>query len=757
MHNFYKSVFFVILGLLLSFAPMSVWAGTRSLKEVNLQLEDGELLANQAVLGQAGAKLIMMIGTAQSSDKTKQYRRLLIAVEGTKADVLADTTDFDDDYTPEGAKVFSSFSAVPFGARLMVRLSEGWNSRYLVTDGTRSGTVAISEQPLGGGDTIVGNKLFTQRQEGPYSDFSYLSALDLVTGQVERILSHNHGAFELQKLADGSAVLVRGLDDLGVTLWRSDGSMAGTSLLIRTPAPSYDFGGYHSAQWLVRPSDGTDGASLRMFQSFNFASEGTIAGSKVLDPAPLHDACSLDLRTAVSFQLGDKAIFSRCVESGGTEIAAFNLVSLSTEVLTVIPLGPDGRRFSLYGASTNSLWHNYLGHLLFFSFQRADNNFELWRTDGTPEGTFRLADLGQPIVGKRYLSPINGPGAFATAGGNIYYASFDSSIWVSDGSVNGTYKMSGPWSANPWGPTPGAVTLPDGLLLASLHDYLLSELKPNEGGNQGNDKLIFTLSLGIHQPDVSRVPAQVLLRMPRLGSDSNIAFLNLDGIAATSQWIYVAVETFHNAPLPGGGMTTNPYDKHLLVVESDLCAGDDEKLVPGLCGCGVEESPLLLPEIGIDAPHASMCLTSEGAVLIDPDSVSGPSLERQTTRGATTELALTFDDNILQHMTTGIVVAQGSSSSAVELSRANRSMAKKVQVQHNLRLLRVRSGKSRAVSVHAQGRGRFLVRINGALRSGDRLLFEYGIEARDLVTKARVLSVASLRKGIVRTRRSRSY
>jgi len=91
------------------------------------------------------------------------------------------------------------------------------------------------------------------------------------------------------------------------------------------------------------------------------------------------------------------------------------------------------------------------GELLFFRFQGADNRWHLWVTDGTLPGTFSLAETSG------YSQP--GNAVWVPGQGLLYFASeipgqgHGVELWRSDGTPGGTYEVldiePGPGSSNP--------------------------------------------------------------------------------------------------------------------------------------------------------------------------------------------------------------------------------------------------------------------------------------------------------------------
>ena len=82
-----------------------------------------------------------------------------------------------------------------------------------------------------------------------------------------------------------------------------------------------------------------------------------------------------------------------------------------------------------------------MGELVVFFADDGVNGMELWRTDGTADGTFLVADTNLGTLGSDPYSGVS------TDGHNVYFRSYSyapegganaASIWQSDGTADGT-------------------------------------------------------------------------------------------------------------------------------------------------------------------------------------------------------------------------------------------------------------------------------------------------------------------------------
>lgn len=170
--------------------------------------------------------------------------------------------------------------------------------------------------------------------------------------------------------------------------------------------------------------------------SFNiervYITDGTEAGTV---PAP-------DIITGVQYKGGDykagiNRFFFASTAAAGTELWVTDNTTAGTHMVKDISPGPASSAFSNQ-APYLEVWNNRL----LFALNTATSGSELWVSDGTDSGTFMLADI---CAGSQ--SGFAKLGAFLP--GKYVFVGFEkgmyagiSSLWVTDGTKAGTYKIS---------------------------------------------------------------------------------------------------------------------------------------------------------------------------------------------------------------------------------------------------------------------------------------------------------------------------
>ncbi len=304
---------------------------------------------------------------------------------------------------------------------------DGGAVQLWVTDGTAAGSSIVT--------------LFPDRTLGDLHDFGgRLLFLATPAGDGER---HIPSAWTSDGTAAGTVQLftlpddtlgVNGLTLLGAEIYlevdresgsdivRSDGTAAGTRTLLRIA--DCCFGIDNSP---VRFARAADAVYFTAFDEF-YKTDSTAGGTM---PALIPDADGTPpiVVTGGPFTLGGRVfVFGTAPD-------------LDSDVLYRIDAGAGGDSpVPLAAAETFGLSEDpgpqtiVLGGAVFFRAWDPDHGTELWRTDGTPEGT-RVLDL---VPGP----PSSDPQGLAAAGGRLYFSAGDGlhgrELWTSDGTAAGT-------------------------------------------------------------------------------------------------------------------------------------------------------------------------------------------------------------------------------------------------------------------------------------------------------------------------------
>ena len=223
---------------------------------------------------------------------------------------------------------------------------------------------------------------------------------------------------------NGTVLFATGRFGGSAELWRSDGTAAGT-------VPVKD----------IRPGDGAsdprhllnvngtvyfsadDGAAGREL----WKSDGTAAGTlRVKDIVPGEAGSDPQGLVAV----GGRVYFRVTLPGGATELWKSDGTEAGTARVAAVGAVP----LAIMGLFAGGDWQRgaALGSLLIFAASDPAGGVELWRSDGTEGGTYRLADI-DPGAGS------SDPMWFAAFGGKVYFGASDGAtgreLWATDGAA----------------------------------------------------------------------------------------------------------------------------------------------------------------------------------------------------------------------------------------------------------------------------------------------------------------------------------
>ncbi len=221
--------------------------------------------------------------------------------------------------------------------------------------------------------------------------------------------------------------------DFQERIWRSDGSAAGTALALDPSQPPFDIDNAN-----VRCIDALSPQDLLLLIEENgvpalWRSDGTAAGSeRLLGPDDLPPGTQLEDRPC-PVRLGEQTLFAARRDDIGIELFRNNGTPGHSALVRDIAPGAidalDGTTFRVAA-----------GRLFFTANSDGDDydgDIELWVSDGTGQGTFRLRDI--------HPTGSSLPHSIIAHGADVAFAARSDEaghqLWISDGTLAGTRAL----------------------------------------------------------------------------------------------------------------------------------------------------------------------------------------------------------------------------------------------------------------------------------------------------------------------------
>lgn len=285
-------------------------------------------------------------------------------------------------------------------------------------------------------------------------------------------------ANELTVIGDILYFVAEASSQTGIELWRSDGTESGTYMVTDINPQTWP-NPHSNPSYLV-----TYGGRL-FFQADDlihgrelWTSDGTEAGTtlfKDLIPGPEHS------NPVGLWVLGDHLYFRRRMPDGVYEEWVSDFTPDGTHPIDV-------SSNQTYDSHAREL--TQAGDLAYFIADDGQHGSELWATDGTTAGTYLVRDIfaGEGSAFDKTL-PSYGRSIVATAGNTVYFLADDGvhgeELWKSDGTFEGTVRISD-IAAGETGAEIQNVSVIDGTLFFSANDGIVgAELWISDGTPEG--------------------------------------------------------------------------------------------------------------------------------------------------------------------------------------------------------------------------------------------------------------------------------
>ncbi|MDX1929136.1 MAG: hypothetical protein SFV81_21590, partial [Pirellulaceae bacterium] len=479
---------------------------------------EGTLLVKDLVVGEAGAGLLSLtvIGnTAYFSNATGGLWKsdgteagTVLVKSGVRADSFANVN---------GTLFFRAFD--PSGAA-------GIGYELWKSDGTSAGTVMVKDvNPTFGGSsnprylTNVGGTLYFKANTSQGYELWRSDGTEAGTTLVKDIAPGSASSNPSRVTnKDGSLFFIANDGASGYELWKSDGTEAGTTIVkdIRSGAGSSLFQNAFLTQaggFLFFQAD--DGLTGRELWKSDGTSEGTVLVKDIYPGSSGGEPSSIT-------EVNGGVYFSANSPAGGIELWASDGTASGTALVRDI-----NTNFSLNnGHSFPRELTNLNGTLLFTAFD-STFGYELWKSDGTTNGTLLVKNIAAGTANSSATE-------LAEVNGTLFFSANDPTrgpeLWKTNGTSAGTVLVK-EIAPSRVGSTPRNLTNLNGTLLFQATDFSSSgrELWKSDGSSAGT----------VRVKDISPGPASAIdgassTAMIVIGN--SVFFTATDGVNGYELW-----------------------------------------------------------------------------------------------------------------------------------------------------------------------------------------------------------------------------
>ncbi|RYF87156.1 MAG: hypothetical protein EON98_01415 [Chitinophagaceae bacterium] len=317
-------------------------------------------------------------------------------------------------------------------------LEEAGMHRLWVTDGSAAGTFQLADTLVfnNAGGLLNGQYIFAATSPAFGSELWITDGTVAGTRLVKDIYPGKTGAEPQDDfvLLNGSLYFSATTASEGRELWRTDGTDAGTSLLadlVTGPGGSalkgrYDL--FSNGTFLLFNSVANSSAGYELWRS-----DGTAAGTYLLKDINPNGASS----NPSSYQVyNGMVLFWAETAAEGRELWRTDGTTGGTQLVKDIRSGTASSINAGFPMPTISVLYPFNNRLLFMADDGTSGE-EIWTTDGTEGGTYRLQDIN-PGADRSFVTlpasvPLNGKLYFAA-----YKPESGSELWETDGTTAGT-------------------------------------------------------------------------------------------------------------------------------------------------------------------------------------------------------------------------------------------------------------------------------------------------------------------------------
>lgn len=421
-----------------------------------------------------------------------------------------------------------------------------------VTDGTASGTHIVKDISTSGDShpaffTIFNNKLFFVATDNIHG-FEVWSTDGTAEGTT-MLKDINEGSEQSNpgNLTVANGKLFFSADDgtNGIEPWVTDGTTGGT-MMLKDINPSTTYPDSFPANFAVYNNK-------LIFTAYNetegdepYISDGTAAGTKLLKNI---NAGSADSYAAGFTEYNGKLYFSAFTNAKGNELWVTDGTTSGTKIFKNLSTGSydsDPEEFAVYNGK------------LYFSAYDDDKGQELWVSDGTPEGTNLFVDINPNDVPYESSNPygfteLNGKLYFIADNGEGGNENYD--LWVTDGTVEGTknVKPADATRPNPLRTTDSFVVYNDALYFKAEY----TEVNPGlELYKLTEDIDLGTNSSKVFETKVFPNPVGDLLNIKSNTRIESVSIYNVEGRNVIS-----------NAKVSGGKLNVSTLEKGIYLLQ----------------------------------------------------------------------------------------------------------------------------------------------------------------------------------------------